>query len=367
LSWVGKPGAGLAWKTPSLAPGHGSPVVWNNVVFLTGGTAKLREVFAYDIANGQLLWRTAVTNVPGSPAQVPPIPEDTTYAASTGATDGRLFFAIFGNGDVAAVDFHGVVVWSKAFGPLKNAYGHAASLAVWPGMLLVQLDQGENTASNSRLVALDAASGRVLWEKPRALPASWTTPIVTEAAGKLQVVTIGLPSIISYGAADGAELWRAQLLEGELVPSPVLAGGKIIVSSPSARLLALDPGGAGDVTRRAGIWTNLDNAPDITSPVSNDELVFTAGSGGELACMDAATGQTLWTHDVQTQVQASPAIVGDRLFLVGLEGAVIVVEAARTFKEVARASLPDKFLASPAFAGGATFLRGQTNLYCLKP
>ncbi len=366
LSWDGKTGAGIAWKSPMLAPGHSSPVVWSNRLFITGGTAARREVFAYDTASGQLLWRRAVESVPGSPAKVPEIPEATGYAACTSATDGRLVFVIFGNGDLAAVSIDGAVAWSKAFGPLKNPYGHATSLAIWPGMLLVQLDQGDNGPANSKLLALEPVTGRVLWERNRPVGASWATPIVIEPDRKAQVVTLAVPWVIAYARESGEELWRAELMEGEVVPSPVFAGGQIVISSPSARLLALQPNGAGDVTKKAVTWSTQDNAPDITSPVSDGKLVFAAGSSGNLTCFDLANGKTLWEHDLQTQVQSSPAILGNRLFVLGTEGTALVIEVGRQYKEIARSNLPDKFLASPAFANGLTFLRGTTNLYCIK-
>jgi outer membrane protein assembly factor BamB len=366
LSWDAKTGAGIAWKTAVLSPGHNSPVVWSNRVFISGATASRREVFAYDTADGRLLWRRAIENVPGS-APAPDISEDTGYAASTTATDGRFIYAIFANGDLAALSFSGEIAWAKAFGPLKNAYGHATSLAIWPGKLLVQLDQGEAVAANSRLLALEPASGRVLWESRRPVTASWATPIVIEAAGRQLIVTLGAPWVIAYSCEDGAELWRADLLENEVVPSPVSAGGLVFAVSPSSRLMALRLDGAGDVTKTAVVWTNEESVPDITSPVSNGELVFTATSGGDLACFDAKTGTKVWAQDLQMTVNASPAIVGGRLFVLGLEGVAVVAEAGRQFKEIARTQLPDRFIASPAFANSRMFLRGETNLYCIEP
>ena len=366
LSWDAKTGAGIAWQTALPAPGHNSPIIWSNRVFLSGGNAARREVFAYEAASGQLLWRRVVENVL-APAPKLEVFEDTGYAASTMATDGHFVFAIFANGDVAALSFDGTIAWSKALGPLKNSYGHAASLAIWPGKLLVQLDQGENVAGNSKLLALDTRTGRVLWERSRPVTASWATPIVVPSAGGAQILAAGQPWVIGYACEDGAERWRAKLLEGEVVPSPVFANGLLVVVNPSAQLIALRTEGAGDVSKTALVWTNEENVPDITSPVSNGDLIFTANSSGLLTCFEAKNGTKLWEKDLATQVNASPAIVGNRVFVLGVEGVAVVAEAARQFKEIARSQLPDRFIASPAFANGRTFLRGETNLYCIKP
>jgi len=147
----------------------------------------------------------------------------------------------------------------------------------------------------------------------------------------------------------------------------VFAGGQALVVSPSTKLMALRPDGAGDVTKTHVAWTAEDNIPDITSPVSNGELVFVATSGGIVACYDTKDGKKVWEHDFEMEVQSSPSIIGDRLFVIGTKGVAVTVETGRQFKELARSNLADKFLASPAFADGRVFLRGVTNLYCIGP
>ncbi len=365
LSWDAKSGAGIAWKTALAAPGHSSPIVWSNRVFVSGGTAAQREVFCFDAASGQLRWQRAIENVPGSPAKQPEVPADTTFAAPTLATDGRRVYALFANGDLAALTLDGAPAWSKNLGVPKNPYGYATSPALAPGRLLVQFDQESGGPGGSRLICLDAATGRALWERGRQSGPTWATPIVLEAAGKTQIITLGLPLVTSYALADGNELWRAELLEGELTPSPIFAGGLVLVVNPSAKLIALRPDGAGDVTKSHVAWTAEDNVPDITSPVSNGELVFTVSSGGMLTCFDAKDGKKVWEKDLEMEVQSSPSLVGGRLLVLSLNGVAVVVEAARQFKEIARSELADKFLASPALADGRMFLRGETNLWCL--
>jgi outer membrane protein assembly factor BamB len=361
----GGPVEAVLWSSPVPAPGHSSPIVWGDRVFVSGATADRRAVFCYNAASGALLWQRTLDNVPGSPPKAAEVPDDTGYAAPTMATDGRRVYVMFANGDLAALNFDGAVVWSKYLGPLKNAYGAATSLAVWGLDLILQLDQGDSRPAGSKLVCMQGADGKVLWERSRPVPASWATPIIIEAAGRTQIVTLANPWVIAYTAAEGNELWRAQLLENEVVPSPVFAGGFLLLASPGTRLMALRPDGAGDVTKTHVAWTNEDNTPDVTSPVSDGKLAFTVTSGGVATCFDVAGGKKIWEKDLETQVQASPAIMGGRLFILGQNGSLVIMEAAREFHEVGRIPLPDKFTASPAFAGGRVFVRGMTNLYSL--
>lgn len=364
--WSAKDQNGIVWSSAIPAPGNSSPVIWGGRVFISGGTAAKREVFCYDAGTGTLHWRRAIENVPGSPLKAPEIPDEVTYAASTMATDGQRVYAMFANGDLAALNFDGEIAWSKSFGPLKNMYGFATSLAVWRENLFVQLDQGDSEAAGSKLYALDCASGKVLWQRERPVPASWATPLVIEAAGKTQIITLATPWVIAYSLAGGYELWRAELLEGEQVPSPVFAGGLVMLVSPgNSVMMALRPDGDGDVTKTRVAWTTKENVPDITSPTAADNLVFTVTDSGLVACFAVKDGGKIWDKNLEIGVKASPAILGGRLLIVGEDGALVILQAGREFHELGRSELPDKFAASPAFANGRIFLRGMTNLYGL--
>ncbi len=363
--WDASSGAGVLWKTSVPAQGFNSPIAWGDRIFLSGGDAAQREVLCLDAKTGQITWRQPVANVPGSPAQPPEIPESTGYAAGSMATDGRRVYAFFANGDLAAFTLDGHAVWSKGFGPLKNAYGHATSLAAWRDRLILQLDQGEAEEGKSRLYALDGRTGQVVWQKPRRVGASWASPIVIEAAGKPQVIALAVPTVTAYSAADGAELWRAELLSGEVTPSPAFAGGLLFVASPSDKLVAIRPDGLGDVAKTHVCWTNEDNVPDVTSPVSNGELVFTLSTSGMLTSFDTKDGKKQWEHDFEMECHSSPAVARNRLYVLGQKGTVVVTEAARQFKELFRTQMPDAFHATPAFLPDKMILRGVTNIWCL--
>jgi outer membrane protein assembly factor BamB len=174
-----------------------------------------------------------------------------------------------------------------------------------------------------------------------------------------------VPWVIAYNATDGKELWRVEGLNGEVTPSPVYAAGYVLVASPSDKLMAIRPDGQGDVTKTHVAWTTEENVPDVTSPVSNGELVFTITTGGLLTCFDAKDGKKQWEHDFEFDCHASPSIAGDKLYLFSQKGAAVVVEAARQFKQVFRTEMGDAFHASPAFAPDKIVLRSASNLWCV--
>ncbi len=357
-------GSMILWQSPIPAPGHSSPIVWGDRVFITG-MATNREVFCYQASNGALLWRRVIEHASESPAKTVLAPGDTTGADPTMATDGRRVYALFANGDLAALNFEGAIVWSKYLGPFTNSYGFATSPAIWRNQLIIQLDLGSTKPSGSKLLCLDCANGKILWQRDRPVMESWSTPIVVNAGGKVQIITVGHPWLIAYSSSDGNELYRAQLLQGEVVPSAVFADGLIFVINPSVKLVALRPDGSGDVTKTHVAWSTEENIPDVAGPVARAGLLFTVDAGGVVTCFTTKDGTRIWQKNLQLGVSASPSIVGHRLFILGEKGELVTLQAGREFRELARNQLPDKFVASPAFANGRIFLRGMTNLYGL--
>ena len=154
-------------------------------------------------------------------------------------------------------------------------------------------------------------------------------------------------------------------MDGDVAPSPVFAGGLVLVTNPSNKLSALRPDGQGDVTESKTAWFSEEAIPDVTSPVATAELAFTVTTDGFLVCFDMKDGKKVWEHELHLEVQASPAIVGNRLYVFATDGKAVVAEVARAFKELGRGELDDKILASPAFAAGRIYVRGAKNLYCL--
>lgn len=365
LTWNATNGEGIAWKTPVPAPGFSSPIVWGERVFLAGGDEKSREVMCFDAGSGELLWRRPVPPPATGPLQLPEAPEFTGYAACTPATDGTRVFATFGSGELIALDFSGNVVWARHFGPLINMYGHSTSLLVWHDRLIVLLDQGEAEANKSRLYALDTATGRELWQQRRPVGASWATPISIEHAGHTQLITLGDPWLIAYNIESGTELWRADCLGADVAPSPVFGGGFVLAASPHRHLAAVRPDGRGDVTETHIAWESPDGSTDITSPVVAEDLVFAISTEGLLTCLDIVTGKLIWEKDMEEQMNASPTLVGDRLYFFSLKGQSRVLAAAREHRELARGHLAEPVFASPAFVGDRVFVRGTKHLFCL--
>jgi outer membrane protein assembly factor BamB len=352
----------ILWKSPVPLEGESSPIIWDTRVFLTGASKEKREVYCFDSESGKLLWRCDATLGDANAVRAT---GDVLLAASTPVTDGRSVYAIFGNGDVVCLDFQGRVDWTRRLGMLKDDYGHAASLEVWEGLLLVQLDEGQVKDGRSRLLGLDCRSGRTAWETARPVPCSWSSPIIIDAGGQPQVVTCADPWAIAYEPRSGREIWRANCLAGQIVPSPVFAGGLLYIVSPDGKLVALRPDGHGDVTDTHLVWTADGALPSIPSPVCNGELLWLVDTGGIVTCLDARNGQKIWEKDVGASFQASPILIGDRLYLLSDSGTIFILDSGRQYSSAGHIELGEGCLASPAYSRGRLYVRTKSHLVCL--
>ncbi|NCO37626.1 MAG: PQQ-binding-like beta-propeller repeat protein [Armatimonadetes bacterium] len=365
VSWDVNSGQGVLWKTEVPLPGNNSPVVWGDNVFLTGATDKAREVFCVDAKSGAVRWHTPVNEVAQRPAKPREVMEDAGYAPATCATDGRRVYVTFPNADVACFDLDGKQVWARGFGWPNNSYGHASSLAINENLLFVLIDQGTADDHASKLYALDTATGSTAWEKPRPVGSSWATPVLVPIKDKPQLVTIADPWVIAYDPKTGEELWKAECLSGDIVPSPTLAAGRLVATEPYNRAVALKTDGHGDVSKSAVAWEGDEGIPDIASPVGNDLFLFAVATEGWVVCYDAVQGKKLWEKELELTVHASPIIVGDKLLIVSNEGTVVVLGVGGEPKEIARMELGEKANATPAVVDGRLYLRGVKHLFCL--
>jgi outer membrane protein assembly factor BamB len=242
-------------------------------------------------------------------------------------------------------------------------YGHATSLTTLAWTLLVQYDQGSAEDHLSKLIAINGATGDVQWEAPRDVGNSWSTPIVVGPDSGEQIVTCAMPWVIAY-SAEGREIWRAKCLDGDVAPSPVFAGGRVIAVNTGSALVSIDPAGRGDVTDTHVKWTYEDDLPDIVSPVSDGKYVWIL-SYGILTCLDAGSGKKLWDKEYELSFTSSPSLVGGKMVLVANDGVVIVAEPGAQYKETAQASLGEDCRTCPAFAAERIYVRGVKNLICI--
>jgi outer membrane protein assembly factor BamB len=358
LEWDGKSKKNIRWVAPIPKGGNSSPIVWDKLVFVTGGDAEGRSVYAFDTETGKPAWEGKIGSA--GDGGLKKLTAEVGYCSSTMATDGERVFAIVATGEINAFTMDGKPAWPGNLGAPKIAYGYGSSLAVFPGRVLVQMD----TESSGRLVALDAKTGKKIWDKPRAgVKMSWASPALAIVDSKPQLLLVGDPFLMGHDPLSGEALWRANWMgdkSGEVAPSPAYANGIVYVVTDRVALSAFKPG------QEKPLWSYEEDLPDISSPVATEKFVLIAHSTSSVVtCIDAAKGTKLWTHEFDDGFESSPVVVGERVYLVDKKGVTHVLKLGDKFEELAKNELGEASGCTPAIPQGRVYIRTKTSLYCI--
>ncbi|MDX9880797.1 MAG: PQQ-binding-like beta-propeller repeat protein [Prolixibacteraceae bacterium] len=356
VQWDGAAGTNILWKTKFPKHGFSSPIVWKNIVFITGADNASREVYCYDLDSGKLLWTAQADNIPGSPAQMPKVTPDTGLAAPTMATNGNSVFAIFATGDVLALDMDGKRLWAKNLGVPDNHYGHSSSLIIYKDKLLIQYD----TNKGGKLIALSTASGDEIWTTVRKSKISWSSPILVNTGNRMELILTTDPNVDSYDPETGKELWSVKCLMGEVGPSAAYLDGLVFAANEYATFAAIKPGTSAEI-----VWQSDEYLPEVASPLAVNGVVIIATSYGMVAAFDTADGSLLWEHENSDGFYASPVYAGGNVYLIDMAGVCHIFKAGREFQLVAAPQLGEKSVCAPVFTDGKILIRGFDHLYCI--
>jgi outer membrane protein assembly factor BamB len=226
------PDKNVKWKV--AAPGGlSSPVIAGDKLFITAFDGGKLYTVAYRRADGKELWRQ---EAPAKKIE-PYFKTDGSPAASTPATDGQRVVSYFGSCGVFCYDLSGKELWKHEIpmAGILGDFGTGTSPILEDGIVVVLRDE----RTNSRIFALDAATGSPLWEKKRQSPASYSTPVVWDTPEGKQVVASGHGKMIGYDLKTGAEKWSVAGLPSGTCTSPVAADGMVLFAGYS-------PGGPDD-------------------------------------------------------------------------------------------------------------------------
>jgi outer membrane protein assembly factor BamB len=324
-------------------------------------------VLAVDRRDGSILWqREVLSELPHEGGHV-----TGSWASASAVTDGEHLYAHFGSIGLYALDLDGKLSWEKDFGDMQTKHGHGegSSPALHGDTLVVNWDhQGE-----SFVVAVDKHTGRERWKAARDELTSWSTPLVVEHQGRPQAIVSATNRVRGYDLADGEIVWECGGLSGNVVASPVAADGLVYVANSydTRAMLAIRLASAeGDITGTDAVaWTLDRHTPYVPSPLLYDDaLCFLKHYQGLLSCLEARTGRFLFgPQRLQgiRNVYASPVGAAGRIYIVDRNGATAVVRQGPSFELLAVNQLDDSFSASPAVVGEELFLRGERYLYSL--
>ena len=371
----------VRWKTALPGEGSSSPVVFGDRIFLTSaeddGTKRI--VRCLDRRTGRIVWSKSIADK--NPEATSAL---TGHAAATPVTDGKRVVAFFGNAGAVCYDVAGKRLWQRSFGDFESELGFASSPILFEDRVILVCDHDGDRFStfDSFLIALDAKTGKTVWKtERRKLFRSWSTPIVVDVARKggrrkpegrtthhsrKELLVSGQDALRAYDPKTGRELWKVTGLTGWVTPTPVFAEGLILLTSgKTGPVLAVRPGGTGDVTKTHVVWKHERQGPYVCSPVCCGGLLYVHNEAGVLSCYEAGTGKLVYRKRLGGKFYAS-SIAGDgKVYISNDAGLTHVLRAGRRFEVLSRNELKEEILASPAVAGNALLLRTGKHLYCI--
>ncbi|MFN9373285.1 MAG: PQQ-binding-like beta-propeller repeat protein [Planctomycetaceae bacterium] len=368
-------GENVAWKVPIPGKGWSSPVVQGNSVWLTTATQAGRSlrVVCLDADSGKLRFLSPELFAvdPGAKGLA-----KAGQAAPTPVVTAHHVYAHFGAFGTACLNHEGELLWSRVI-PYYHHHGPGSSPALVDDVLVVVCDgftgpffdklERAGVDTPQFVLGLDALTGEIRWKAPREGKHSYATPLVIDVDGELQVVCPGGDGVWAYNPQTGEELWRYQFVGHSVVPRPVWVEGRLLVCTGyhEASLLALDPRELSADREPKLLWKLSKGVPFVPSPVVVDDLVYLVTDEGILSAVETATGKLKWKQRLGGMFSASPVASGKRIYATSESGTTHVWRAGAAFRRLAENILPGQVLASPAVVGDRLYLRTETHLYCL--
>ena len=359
------------WKVKIPGKGNGSPIVVDGKIYLQTGSldGRTRSLLCLSAADGKEIW---TKDVSGSTAKTH---AKNSLASGTPACDGKQLYCQWWDGtgvSLHAYDLKGNEVWRASLGGYDSQHGPGFSPMTHDGLVYVNVDDDKH----AELVCFDAKTGDKKWIAPRKRErACYSTPFVLERPGKAPELILGTThAVTSYEPKSGKINWEYPIawpkemgMPLRVIGHPVYAAGLLIVycgdGGGSRYMAAIDPDAKKQPTK---VWELRKDTPYVPCVLVKGNNLFWIGDKGLATYADAKTGKAVWAERVfeNSDVTASPVMVGDKMLMISEKGEVAVLTAGKEFEDPAKVALGEDVYASPAVADDRVFVRSKTQLFC---
>jgi len=370
----------IKWKTEIHDRGVSTPVIMNGQVWLTAATEAGHDYFAIgvDQESGKILFDEKIFHT-DNPEPMGNGTSMNTYATPSPVIEPGRVYVHYGSAGTAGLDTKtGKVIWKRNDLPCRHYRGASASPVLFEDLLILTFDG----ADLQYTAALNKLTGATVWKTNRSvvwndesvpgpmardgdLRKSHGTPLLANVGGKPQLISVGAKAAYGYDPRTGAELWRVEYNDWSSAPRPLYDNGLafIVTGLRTKEMWAVKTDGRGLITDTHVAWKLSTHIGKYASPVLVDGLIYTPAEESFVTCLEAATGKVIWTERIGGKYAASPIYADGRLYFFSQDGTTTVLKPGRTFEVLATNKLAAGFMASPAVAGKALYLRTRTHLY----
>ena len=291
---------------------------------------------------------------------------------STPTVDGDHVFALDANLRLVCLEAaSGKPVWQRdiiAEHAGRNVNWKNAASPVIDGDLIFVAGGGEGQA----LLAIHKRTGKTVW-KGQDDKMTHATPVVATIHGQRQVIFLTQTGLVALATQTGNQLWRQKFdYKISTAASPIVAGDIVYCSAGyGVGAGAFRVSKNGDTFSSAEIWRKpgkLEN--HWSTPVYLDGHLygifgFKEYGKAPLKCIELATGAEKWA--APGFGPGNVTLVGNHLVVLGDAGQLAIVEATPTaYREKAKADvLGGKCWTTPTYTGGKVFARSTTEAVCI--
>jgi outer membrane protein assembly factor BamB len=375
----------VKWKAPMPGTGWGSPIVWEDKIFvstavMTGEPQRNAqdnehslELHCLNLNSGDTLWKRVCYK--GKPTIGKH--RDNTYASETPVTDGERVYVYFGMMGLYCFDMDGNPQWDKDFGTyqMERDWGTSSSPLLFKENVYLQIDSNQQ----SFLVAVDGKTGDEKWRINRDEPSNWGSPIIWNNSQRVELIAQGITTR-SYNPENGEEYWSLHMGGGRNDSSPMPHDDILYLGNEErdagGNLFAVKAGGTGDITPKSGefsseyvLWMKPKAGVAMASPLYYDGYMYVTDRRlGILSCYDAMTGKTIYSRQRLPggkPVWSTPWAIDGKVFCVDEAGTTFVVKAGATLEVLDTNKLNGKFWCTPAFTDNNIILRSVDSIYCI--
>jgi outer membrane protein assembly factor BamB len=152
-------------------------------------------------------------------------------------------------------------------------------------------------------------------------------------------------------------------LDGRLY---VAGGGDIFWGKNEAWLKCVDVSKSGGGVRTNALWSYTLDKHVLSTPAVTKELVFIADCGRKIHCVERATGEVVWTHDIKGEVWASPYVADGKVYLGTRSGAFYVFAASGEKRVLFEHDFRVPISATTTAANGVLYIATMSQLYAVQ-
>lgn len=360
-----------AWKVKLAGTGNGSPVIFQQRVFVQSADSNSAAQFlqCFDLNDGATVWTKEF------PGEAHRTHASGSLASSTPTVDADRIYFCWGSPShthLAAVTHEGTIVWQRDLGPNRFDHGFGSSPTLIDGRLIFFHSQDatkmDATPRYSRVLAMDPVSGNTIWERPlkKATKICYGVPVeIKLSSGKTGILAADTGhGIFCLDAESGKLLWEQPVIEQRAVSGAMAVDGLALASSGSGA------GGSQLVAVRLSDQTEVyritRNANYVPMPVVVGQNLFIANDKGILSCCDLASGEVLQQQRIDEQrfhISSSPVALGNLLLVLSDEGRLKVLSADVDLKNLQTIDLAEPTRATPALSPQGVVFRTDTQLH----